>query len=876
MVLVGGALLLLLLLPGSSLPFVPASSPAVPALSVSVLHPAGGPARGAVLTGSHPSPSSSSGAAPSIAPPSDGWLMFQGGPGRNGTSPDSVPASSNVAWQDSLPTHGTSSATVTAGLVTSGGLLYVASDDDSVYAIYETNGTFKWSYAAGGALAATPALDQGSLLLVAQNGWMYQLNATTGALVGSFPLHLPGLSVSPLPLGPNVLVPCAPANLCELELNDGALLWNQSVGAFSASPAVDTTTGRVLLGTSSGEVRELYLSNGSFAWNYTFSGGPVGFSGPVDIEAAPALLTSAHLGPLAVIVGALQSTEAGDLAVFNESQPRRAAHPVYIDYVDAGFSAASPAATPAQLVVATDVGTVLAFDTITGAPATGWNNDPWPGNSNPVDASVINVEGSGTLLVAFPGISEGGGELFELSSTTGKESGGLSPVSATYGVLSTPAVDSSGVYFADDQGDVYAVGTAVPTAPNLFTAHDENESIELTWSAPSSDGGEPLSQYVLHYGPSGSPLNGSQNALPSATSAVIPGLANGQKYEVSLAAVNGLGTGPTVYANATPGSAPWPPTDVAAQGTLDTFTLTWQPPNAADLGANDAFPIEGYQVFTWNATGGEESAKVVPVGDTTSYTLGKQPNGVAVFAQVAAMNAVGVGNYTSVVSATPHLADGVLNFSVHPVAAWGKVGLTVDRMSVVVFSGNGTGRFAGPPGTYWVNATASGYLTYDEPITVASGQSVMVYVNMTTSPRSSSFDLNDLEIAGIVAVAAALLIVGIFVLGFRYRRAEALATTGEEEPEDLSEGISEEKAREILQSGGASASEGSLVTTPPPEDLEVEEPSPAPAEEEPAEEEAPEGAGGRLGELWQRRKAEKETLKNSEENAAGSDNGPSQ
>ncbi len=210
-------------------------------------------------------------------------------------------------------------------------------------------------------------------------------------------------------------------------------------------------------------------------------------------------------------------------------------------------------------------------------------------------------------------------------------------VTATNGVGTGPAGTSNAVTPA-----------AAPGAPTNVAASAGNQQATVTWTAPS-DNGSAITGYTI------TPYIGTQAQTPSsagatATSATISALTNGTTYTFSVAATNGVGTGPASSSGAvTPAGPPFAPGSVSASPGNTQATVTWVAP-----GANGS-AITGYTVTPYIA--GQSQTPVQAGPSATAATVTGLTNGTAYRFTVTATNGVGTGpgttSGTTIPTATP-------------------------------------------------------------------------------------------------------------------------------------------------------------------------------------------------------------------------------
>ncbi|HET8589014.1 MAG TPA: fibronectin type III domain-containing protein, partial [Nakamurella sp.] len=204
------------------------------------------------------------------------------------------------------------------------------------------------------------------------------------------------------------------------------------------------------------------------------------------------------------------------------------------------------------------------------------------------------------------------------------------------------------------------VPLSVPGAPIDLTATAGDAQVDLSWTAPTDDGGSPILGYNVFVGTepggeSATPVNGG--TLVPGTTYTVTGLTNGTTYYFVVEAVNDVGSSdPSNEASATPEAeetVPGAPINLTAAAGDGYVNLSWTAPD--DGGS----PILGYDVYLGTESGGEAATPVN--GDTLVPGLGYQvtglTNGTTYYFIVKAVNALGSSDPSNEASATPSGAE---------------------------------------------------------------------------------------------------------------------------------------------------------------------------------------------------------------------------
>ena len=171
--------------------------------------------------------------------------------------------------------------------------------------------------------------------------------------------------------------------------------------------------------------------------------------------------------------------------------------------------------------------------------------------------------------------------------------------------------------------------TAVPGSPTTVSGVAGNAQVTVSWTAPASTGGSPITGYTVTAAP------GGQTCSTTGTlSCTVTGLTNGTAYTFTVAATNAVGSGGPSAPSApvTPVTVPGAPTAVSGVAGNAQVTVSWTAP--ASTGGS---PITGYTV---TASPGGASCSTT---GALSCTVSRLVNGTAYTFAVTATNAAGTG-----------------------------------------------------------------------------------------------------------------------------------------------------------------------------------------------------------------------------------------
>ena len=183
---------------------------------------------------------------------------------------------------------------------------------------------------------------------------------------------------------------------------------------------------------------------------------------------------------------------------------------------------------------------------------------------------------------------------------------------------------------------------AVPGAPEIGAPLAGKEQVTVTWTAPSADGGTPVTSYVVEESTDGGATwMPSGSASGADTSLAVTGLTVGATYVFRVAAVNKIGTGGYSAASApvTVATTPRAPRIVGLTAGNRSVTVKWAVP-ISDGGS----PIIGYRVES-SANNGATWNEVILLSSVPEmeYVMTGLTNGKKYIFKVSAINQFGFG-----------------------------------------------------------------------------------------------------------------------------------------------------------------------------------------------------------------------------------------
>ncbi|MBP6918492.1 MAG: fibronectin type III domain-containing protein, partial [Legionellaceae bacterium] len=172
---------------------------------------------------------------------------------------------------------------------------------------------------------------------------------------------------------------------------------------------------------------------------------------------------------------------------------------------------------------------------------------------------------------------------------------------------------------------------SVPGAPTAVTATAGNAAASVSWTAPSSDGGTPITNYTA----TSSPGNQTCTAIAPATTCTINGLTNGTSYTFTATANNANGTGSASAPSSpvTPTNLPGAPTAAFGSAGNAAATVSWVAPSSTG----------GSAIVSYTATSSPNNQTCTVTAPRTTCTIRGLINDASYTFTVNARNINGAG-----------------------------------------------------------------------------------------------------------------------------------------------------------------------------------------------------------------------------------------
>ncbi len=287
--------------------------------------------------------------------------------------------------------------------------------------------------------------------------------------------------------------------------------------------------------------------------------------------------------------------------------------------------------------------------------------------SNIVSATPITVPGAPTInlvtagntqvIVNFTAPADNGGSPITGYTVTSSPdghtgTGTASPItvtglsngtSYTFTVIATNAAGSGPASVASNS----VIPITVPSQPTAVSAVAGNMQATVTFMAPNSNGGSPITGYTVTSIPSGGT---DSNAGSTNLSHIVTGLTKGGTYTFTVIATNTAGPSlPSLESGSiTLPTEPSVPINLAGVVLGSSIGLTWSAPTT-DGGSSITDYVIEYQL----STGGSWAPFNDGVNPNTGATVTNLSNGTSYDFRVKAKNIIGESLASAIVSATP-------------------------------------------------------------------------------------------------------------------------------------------------------------------------------------------------------------------------------
>jgi titin len=269
----------------------------------------------------------------------------------------------------------------------------------------------------------------------------------------------------------------------------------------------------------------------------------------------------------------------------------------------------------------------------------------------PTNLQLSAGDGSVTVSWSAPANNGGAGVVSYTIYNNGNEVGNsvLTPYTisglqnGTSYSISVTATNSEGEGLPCAAQQATPVAPSAPGAPLALSVIPGDTTAALSWSAPASNGGSPITRYNVYN-------NGNLIAFSEGLSYSIESLTNGINYNVLVKAVNLVGEGAASnrvyyipFSTADGGAVPSEPLNLAAAPGDGSVAVSWDPPSESGSGG----VIVSYNIYLNDVIYANID------GTLSTYTISPLTNDISYNIKMSSLNMAGESVLTSQVSVVP-------------------------------------------------------------------------------------------------------------------------------------------------------------------------------------------------------------------------------
>jgi hypothetical protein len=404
--------------------------------------------------------------------------------------------------------------------------------------------------------ATTPASGTSVVVTGLTNGTAYTFTVTATNSVGTGAASSASTPVTPTA---GNTAPGAPTGVVAVP-GDGQATVSWTAPSNGGSPitgyTVTSSPGAIVVNTGATSVAVTGLTDGT-AYTFTVTATNAIGTGPASAASSPVTPAAAPTVPDAPT--GVSATPGNAEASVTWTAPSNGGSAItgYTVTASPGGAFATTAGATSAAVTNLSNGVSYTFTvTATNSVGTGAASDPSaaviPNPTVPDAPTGANaVAGDGQATVSWTAPDDGGSAITGYTVTTSP--GGATTPAAGTSVLVTGLTDGTAYTFTITATN--GVGTSAPSAasspvtpggattapdaPTAVTAVPGNTQATVSWTAPASNGGSPITGYTVTASP-----GGVTATTAGATSAAVVTLTNGVTYTFTVTATNSVGTGP--------------------------------------------------------------------------------------------------------------------------------------------------------------------------------------------------------------------------------------------------------------------------------------------------------------------------------------------